>query len=370
MSLQFILGNSGSGKSSFLYQKVIEESMAHPMENYLILVPEQFTMQTQKELVSLHPKHAIMNIDVLSFNRLAFRVFDELGKTDFVVLEETGKNLVLRKVAGEKKKELPVLGANLKKMGYISEVKSLLSEFMQYNVTPEMLEELTGEGKTSSFSYKMRDVLTMYRGFLDYVEGTYITAEEILDLLAELADDSALLRGSTLVFDGFTGFTPNQNKLLTVLFPLVKDVLVTVSMDEREDFYAKPQMQDLFYMSRKMIRSLMEIARETGVCVKEPVVLGGGESKRYKNAPALYHLEQNLFRRKQTAYEKEQDAIRVFALHDAREELCFAAGEIRRLVREEHYRYRDFAIVSGDDVDLWKLCAADLCGVRDTGVYG
>lgn len=349
MSLQFILGNSGSGKSSFLYQKVIEESMAHPMENYLILVPEQFTMQTQKELVSLHPKHAIMNIDVLSFNRLAFRVFDELGKTDFVVLEETGKNLVLRKVAGEKKKELPVLGANLKKMGYISEVKSLLSEFMQYNVTPEMLEELTGEGKTSSFSYKMRDVLTMYRGFLDYVEGTYITAEEILDLLAELADDSALLRDSTLVFDGFTGFTPNQNKLLTVLFPLVKDVLVTVSMDEREDFYAKPQMQDLFYMSRKMIRSLMEIARETGVCVKEPVVLGGGESKRYKNAPALYHLEQNLFRRKQTAYEKEQDSIRVFALHDAREELCFAAGEIRRLVREEHYRYRDFAIVSGDD---------------------
>ena len=142
-----------------------------------------------------------------------------------------------------------------------------------------MLEELTGEGKTSSFSYKMRDVLTMYRGFLDYVEGTYITAEEILDLLAELADDSALLRGSTLVFDGFTGFTPNQNKLLTVLFPLVKDVLVTVSMDEREDFYAKPQMQDLFYMSRKMIRSLMEIARETGVCVKEPVVLSGGESK-------------------------------------------------------------------------------------------
>lgn len=91
MSLQFILGNSGSGKSSFLYQKVIEESMAHPMESYLILVPEQFTMQTQKELVSLHPKHAIMNIDVLSFNRLAFRVFDELGKTDFVVLEETGK---------------------------------------------------------------------------------------------------------------------------------------------------------------------------------------------------------------------------------------------------------------------------------------
>ena len=120
MSLQFIIGSSGAGKSYFAYERVIRESMEHPERNYYIIVPEQFTMQTQKELVSLHPKHAIMNIDVLSFNRLAFRVFDELGKTDFVVLEETGKNLVLRKVAGEKKKELPVLGTNLKKMGYIS----------------------------------------------------------------------------------------------------------------------------------------------------------------------------------------------------------------------------------------------------------
>ena len=74
-------------------------------------------MQTQKELVSLHPKHAIMNIDVLSFNRLAFRVFDELGKTDFVVLEETGKNLVLRKVAGEKKEGAAGTWRQLKKDG-------------------------------------------------------------------------------------------------------------------------------------------------------------------------------------------------------------------------------------------------------------
>ena len=176
MPLQFILGSSGSGKSRYLYETVIRESLAAPKENFLVLVPEQFTMEIQRNLTELHPRKGILNIDVLSFQRLALRVLEDLGADRRRVLEETGKNLVLRKVAGEKKKELPVLGTNLKKMGYISEVKSLLSEFMQYNVTPEMLEELTGEGKTSSFSYKMRDVLTMYRGFLDYVEGTYITA--------------------------------------------------------------------------------------------------------------------------------------------------------------------------------------------------
>ena len=69
MSLQFIFGPSGSGKSYELYQSVIKESMEHPKQKFLVLVPEQFTMQTQKDLVAMHPRHGIMNIDVLSFGK-------------------------------------------------------------------------------------------------------------------------------------------------------------------------------------------------------------------------------------------------------------------------------------------------------------
>lgn len=76
-----------------------------------MLVPEQFTMQTQRELVCRQPNHAIMNVDVLSFVRLAYRVFDDLGMQDLVILEETGKNLVLRKVAELKKKNSRCLAA-------------------------------------------------------------------------------------------------------------------------------------------------------------------------------------------------------------------------------------------------------------------
>ena len=79
MALQFIFGNSGSGKSRYLYEQIIRESQAHPEKNYIVLVPEQFTMQTQRELVHLHPNKGILNIDVLSFGRLAHRVFGEVG---------------------------------------------------------------------------------------------------------------------------------------------------------------------------------------------------------------------------------------------------------------------------------------------------
>ena len=140
MSLQFVFGNSGSGKSDYLYEYVLEQAAEHPKQNFLILVPEQYTMQTQRELVVRQKNHAIMNVEVLSFVRLAYRVFDELGRQDIVVLEETGKNLVLRKVAEQKKKELTTLG-NVNKMGYIGEVKSLISELAQYHVSPENLEQ-------------------------------------------------------------------------------------------------------------------------------------------------------------------------------------------------------------------------------------
>ena len=158
MALQFILGNSGSGKSHYLYQHIIEESLCHPDVNFLILVPEQFTMQTQKDLVSMHPKKGIMNIDVLSFGRLAHRIFEEVGGDDRVILDDEGKNLILRKIAGDFEQELKVLSGNLKKQGYISEVKSVISEFSQYGVDTERLEELLHELDEDSYLYwKLKD---------------------------------------------------------------------------------------------------------------------------------------------------------------------------------------------------------------------
>ena len=101
MPLQFIIGNSGSGKSYIVFQSVIQEAREHPEQLFYVIVPEQFTMQTQKTLVEMHPDGGILNIDVLSFERLAFRVFEEVGGDTRKILEETGKNMVLQKLVQE-----------------------------------------------------------------------------------------------------------------------------------------------------------------------------------------------------------------------------------------------------------------------------
>ena len=90
MSQQLIMGNSGAGKSRYAYEKILADAARHPEKKYQNVVPEQFTMQTQKELVSLHPAGGILNIDILSFERLAYRVLEEVGGDSRTLLEETG----------------------------------------------------------------------------------------------------------------------------------------------------------------------------------------------------------------------------------------------------------------------------------------
>ena len=179
MALQFIFGNSGSGKSHYLYEQILRESQEHPEKTYIVLVPEQFTMQTQRELVRLHPRNGILNIDVLSFGRLAHRIFEEVGTDRRTVLTETGKNLMLRKVAIQEKETLQVLGSRMDRPGYVSEVKSILSELMQYEVGAEELEEMERfSAKRPLLQAKLHDLRCLYQAFLAYQQERFLKPEE------------------------------------------------------------------------------------------------------------------------------------------------------------------------------------------------
>lgn len=349
MSLQFIFGNSGSGKSYTLYQNIIRESKENPEQKILVLVPEQFTMQTQKDLVTMHPDGGILNIDVLSFQRLAYRVFEETGTQVGKVLEETGKNLVLRKIAQEHEDELKILGGNLKKTGYINEIKSLISELTQYAVTEDELEKFTELSKNRPHLYwKLKDLQVLYKAFHAYLADQYITAEELLEVLCHTAERSEMIRRSRIVLDGFTGFTPIQNKLLQKLMQYAEKVTVTVTIDSREDPYRIQGEHQLFYMSRKTISTLTGLAEEAGVPIEEPVTVRPLGQSRFEKKSALFALEQNLFRLRRRTYEEKQEQISLHLLRNPSEETAWAAAEIRRLIREQGYHYRDFAVITGN----------------------
>ncbi|HBA50924.1 MAG TPA: hypothetical protein DCZ91_24635 [Lachnospiraceae bacterium] len=266
MSLQFYFGPSGAGKSRKLYEEITRRAGEEKDRNFLIIVPDQFTMQTQKELVLLNDRGGIMNIDVLSFGRLGHRILEEVGGQEIPVLDDTGKSLVLQKVAANLKGELPTLGSFLHRQGYIHEVKSAVSEFMQYGIGTEDVSKLIAYAqKRGALVQKLRDLETLYRGFMEYIRGNFITTEETLDVLRRSLHKSRLLPGSVVVFDGFTGFTPIQNKVIGELMNLCGEVIVTLTIGAEEDPYRLDGEQKLFHLSKKTTADLSRMAKELGV---------------------------------------------------------------------------------------------------------
>ena len=352
MSLRFYFGPSGAGKSYQLYREIVARSMetgeSGARRSYLIVVPDQFTMQTQQELVTMHPCEGIMNIDVLSFGRLSHRILEEVGGEDIPVLDDTGKSLVLQKVAAGMKDQLPALGGYLHRQGYIHEVKSAISEFMQYGLSPEDVGKLTefaaGRG---ALHHKLKDLGLLYQGFLDYIRGHFITTEETLDLVCKSLHKSHLIPGSVIVFDGFTGFTPIQNRVIQELMRLAGEVIVTLTLGEGENPYELDGEQKLFYLSKKTVHDLSALAGQAGVQRGQDVTIRPGSGHRFANNSALHSLEQNLFRMNPRPYAKEQERIRLFEADTPKEEVHQAGLAILSLIRSEGLQYRDIAVITG-----------------------
>ncbi len=349
MSLQFILGGSGRGKTYYIQHMAVHEASKNPGKEYIIIVPEQFTMQTQKEIVELSPSKGIMNIEVQSFIRLAFRVFTELGAGNEPVLDDMGKTMILKKVLLDRQEELVYFGKNIHKKGYITEIKSFLSELVQYGIDDETLGEMINSaGKKPVLKRKLQDMSVAYKAFLDYINNNYITSEEIITVFSEIAGKSGIIKDSIIFLDGFTGFTPLQYKLLAELIKAAGKVYVTVAIDNNEPVTSQGEKHHLFHMSRKTICKLRDIAYRNNIEVCDNIWTGlKNNESRFTYAPSLSALEKNLFRYPALKY-KNPGEISIHLLKQPGDEVSYVIQEIFHLLREEKCRYKDIAIIAGD----------------------
>lgn len=348
MALQFILGGAGSGKTRLLYDTAIRESMEHPDIQYLVVVPEQYTMQTQKEIIRLHPRHGVMNIDILSFKRLAYRVFEDLGISLPVVLDDMGKSMVIRKVAGMKRSKLGLYARHLEQSGFINQLKSQISELYQYGITPDMLEQVMRETDSPLLEQKLKDLEVVYSGFKQYIEEHYITAEEILDILCRELPRWQVLKDSVVLLDGYTGFTPVQYRLVELFMLHARDVLCSVTIDPGVNAYKEGSIQQLFYMGKHTVCRLAGMARRHGIEKTQDVLCDRRPAWRFDGSPELDFLEQNLFRYSGRVWDGPVEHIVVYRGQGPAGEAAYVCSRIQQMVQEEGLRYRDAAVITGD----------------------
>lgn len=349
MSVRFLLGASGSGKSRQIYNEIIQASIKEPERNFYLIVPEQYTMEAQRELVTMHPAGGMMNIDAIGMNRLAYRVFDELGISTGQVLEDFGKSMLIKKILCEQQDTLQVYGSYYDKLGFVDEMKSMMSEIFQYNIKQDTIDEIMEQiPEDSVVAGKMQDIRHIYEEFEAFAGERYIVAEQLVELLTRHVGQSKLVCGSSLYFDGFTGFTPVQLELVEKLMTCADDLTFSFTLDDRDQKYEHIKDYELFYLTKTTIKKLTEAAAAAGVEIKSPVVLPGTINYRLGENRELFFLERNLFRSPYQKWKQPLERIHLTATGDAQDEIVFVASTIRRLVREKGYRYKDIAIVAGD----------------------
>ena len=347
MAVQFILGASGTGKTGYIYDKMITDSLNPEHKPIIFMLPEQSNMAAEQDMVSLHPKGGTMDISILSFTRLAFKVFDERNIHTHDILDDYGKSMLIMKLLKEHQDELSYYGNMIGRQGFVDEVKSILSEFYQYQVTDRVLEGvIAGLSPEKSLYYKMSDLRILLKAFDEAMGDSYMVTEQILSLLKEVAGESELLRGADIYFDGFTGFTPIQYDVIGELMKLGGNLYFSFTMDD--DIFGRNDYSEhgLFSLSKQSVDRLCELARDNQISVLPHI--GMKHNYRLEKCEELQHLERQIFRFPVRTYIKKPQDVFVLSAKDSREEALFIAKTIKWYVTEEGYHYRDFAVITGD----------------------
>ncbi len=358
MAIHFILGGSGRGKSYYVNHMISEMAENDPQTQFIMLVPEQFTMQTQKDMVNISSCHGIMNIDVQSFIRLAYRIFGETGAGNLPVLDDMGKTMILRKVLSQCQGQMKYFGKNVQKKGYLTEIKSFLSELFQYGIDRQTLQDMINSASDRPvLQKKLQDMAVAYDGFVGYLENNYITSEEVLGVLCDVVRQSQILKDAVICLDGFTGFTPVQYRLIEELIVHCRDIYLTVTISKGEEIVRMGPKHSLFYMSRKTMEKFRYLAGKHQIEISPEIWTGEAiEETRFKEAKGLNHLEKNLFRYPMKTYEEIPEDISLHVLKQPEQEIAFVVQEAQALCRRG-FRYRDMAVVTGD-MEIYGLLAA------------
>lgn len=347
MSLQMVIGGAGTRRSEIMHQKLIEESLANPEKNYYLVVPEQYTMQTQMKMTELHPGRGVMNVDIVSFPRLAYRVFDTIGGIRKTILEDTGKSMVIRRLLSEEKENFEAFAVSAGKKGFTEQAKSMISELFQYSVSSEQLSESRQQvGEDTILGKKLKDIQRLYDAFKKYMADTYMTAEELLDVLADKVADADILKGSVMYIDNFTGFTPSQYGLLRKLLKLCEKVVIGLTIDVKDSVDEPGQEYQLFYLTKETLWKLKKLCMEERVTLEADILLEASDWTAHRD---LKFMEKHLFRfHRFRPWSGRPEHIRLYGVSHPADEIRFAAGEIRRKMMEEKLSYKDVALVTGD----------------------
>ncbi|MGL4452408.1 MAG: helicase-exonuclease AddAB subunit AddB [Sarcina sp.] len=344
MSLRIIYGRAGVGKSSFCIDEIKSKINKNECNKLILVVPEQFTFETENRMLKEIGESCVLSAEVLSFRRLANRVFNKEGGLTKKTIKDAAKSMLIHKVLDDVISEMKVFGVAAKKEGFIDIISTLVTEFKKYNVDENVLLEMIESVEDKELVEKLSDLEKIFREFNARLHHAYIDGEDELGLLAQKLSQSDMYEGAEIWIDEFTTFTPQQMDIIVELMKKASRVNITLSMDDGETGCDLVE-SDVYNVTKRTERRLLKVIEEHNIAFEGFENINKDIPKRFKENEVLAHLEKNIYCYPLKSYYGNVDDIRLYRANNSYDEVEFVAKDILRLVRDEGYRYKDISVI-------------------------
>ncbi|MCX0401875.1 helicase-exonuclease AddAB subunit AddB [Clostridium perfringens] len=355
MGLKIIYGRAGTGKSTFCINQIKKKINNSPTNKLILLVPEQFTFQTENKVLNAIGERYVLNAEVLSFKRLAHNVFNECGGATRTIMGDAGKSMLIFKVLEDLGDNMTVFKNASRQKGFIDIASKTITEFKKYNVNNEVLDLTINEIEDENLKMKMEELKDVFNEFNSRLHEGYVDEEDQLLLLNEKLDGCSLYDGAEIWIDEFSSFTPNQLSVIGKLLKRAKSVNITLSIDEVNSPKGE---SDLFVATKNTEKRLMNLIQEEGIAFNGYINLNEDISYRFKENKELAHIERQLYAYPFKQYRGKNNSLRLYRANNNYDEIEFVAKDILRLVREKQYRFKDISVICRDVDNYEKVVSA------------
>ncbi|MHC4241868.1 MAG: PD-(D/E)XK nuclease family protein, partial [Planctomycetota bacterium] len=339
MAVQFILGRSGTGKTSYCIKSIVNALAAPPEQQLILLVPEQATYQAERAILS--------DEQIAGYNRLN-------KNTARPALSRIGRQMIVHRLLRDNKSKLKIFDSSASRPGLAQQMAQTIAELHQYAKTPDdisqLLSELAKDERNNLVILKFTDISLILEEYLKFIETDYLDPDIQLVRACKEVSSSTLARGAKLWVDGFAGFNGVELEVLTELLKVVADAQIAFCLDPAKIDLANPSAQeidpvDLFYPTQRTYAELIGRVKKCKLKLTRPVILE--QVLRFSTSDQLAHIERNIFEIEPIKL-NSADNIRIISAPNERAEVDFVARRILELVKEKNCRYRDIAVIASD----------------------
>ena len=337
MSLRIVYGVAGSGKTKYCFD-YIDKIVSETDRKVIYVVPEQYSLEAEKNISSYFSKKALDRVEVLNPERLAKRVFSTVGPVMCDFVDDNAKLMVAEKAIIKVAGKLTYFTKNADVVGFSSVILKIIKELKCNCISVDVLKNLIEECSETTLKYKLYDLYLIYNEYENFFDFPYCDSDDNMNILAEKIEKFGLFTDTCFVFENFVSFSKQQYKVIESIIKNSPSVIFSLTT---EDLEYKNNFQ-VFYKSKITAGKLLDIAEYNNIDVLPHIHLNENISSNEE----LSFLRDNYFSLKKNTYTHKTKNLFICKSDNYNNEIEQVGREIHRLAREEGYRYGDFAVVT------------------------